>query len=103
VLLFLALAGCNQTDPYLRDGVWRPTGVNDDNLRAMVAVPSDLLAAMPPAPAHGGLAAAAVRRLLQDHVRPLPDSGVAQITAVAGGAPAPAPAPAAPGSEGGNN
>ena len=105
MLLLLGLAGCDQTDPYLRDGVWRPTGVNDDNLRAMVAEPSDLLTASPAAPANGTLAAAAVRRLLQGRVRQLPDSGVAQITLVPSGAAPPAAAPAAPAasSEGGTN
>jgi hypothetical protein len=108
VLLLLVLAGCDRIDPYLRDGVWRPSGVNDDNLRAMVALPSDLIMATPPAPANGALGAAALRRLLQDRVRPLPDSGIAQITPVANGAPASsaAPAPSASGataSDGGSN
>jgi hypothetical protein len=95
-LLLLALAGCDKTDPYLRGGTWRPNGANEANLRAMVVVPSDLAAATPAGPADGGLAAAAVDRLRNDRVRPLPDSGVAQIVLVGSGAAAsPAAAPTA--------
>jgi type IV pilus biogenesis protein CpaD/CtpE len=98
--VLLALAGCNKTDPYQREGVWRPNGANAANLRTMVAVPADLVAAMPASPANGGLAAEALSRLRQDRVRPLPDSGLAQIVPVSGAAAAP-PA-AAPASGSGN-
>ncbi len=84
--LLLAAAGCDRTDPYQREGVWRPNGANDINLRAMVMVPSDLAVATPPARDDGGMAAAAVARLRLDNVHPLPDSGVAQIVPVASGA-----------------
>ena len=96
LLLLAALVGCDQTDPYRRDGAWRPNGANDSNLRAMVVVPSDLAVATPAAPADGTLAAAAVSRLRNDRVRPLPDSGLAQIVPVSGGTttqPAAAPTP----------
>ena len=43
--VLLVLAGCNRTDPYLRAGNWRPNGSNAANLRAMVAVPADLVTA----------------------------------------------------------
>jgi hypothetical protein len=92
--LLLAVTACNQTDPYLRAGAWRPNDANATNLRAMVAVPADLAAAMPAAPADGGLAADALNRLRHGHVRPLPDSGLAQIVPVSGGSAAsPAAAP----------
>lgn len=91
--LLLALAGCTQTDPYTREGVWRPNGANDANLRAMVAVPADLATAAPASPADGGLAAAALNRLRHDLVRPLPDSGVLQIVPVSNGS---TPQPTAP-------
>lgn len=39
----LLLAGCAETDPYLRPGQWQPTGANAINLAAMVANPHDLL------------------------------------------------------------
>jgi hypothetical protein len=77
LLLLLLLAGCDKTDPYLREGTWRPSGANEANLRAMVLVPSDLARATPASAADGGLAAAALDRLRHDRVRPLPDSAVA--------------------------
>ena len=92
-----ALSGCAEIDPYTREGVWRPNHSNDANLRAMVAVPSDLALAALASPADGGLTAQAVSRLRHDRVRALPDSGVAQIEAVGTGSAAPqamAPSPA---------
>jgi hypothetical protein len=97
LLLLVALAGCNQIDPYQREGVWRPNGANDANLRAMVAVPSDLVAATPARPADGELAAAAVDRLRHDRVHPLPNTGLAQIVLSGGGPAAQAPAASTPG------
>ncbi len=88
------LAACDSTDPYLRQGVWRPNGANDADLNAMVAGPSDLALSTPAARADGGLAAAALTRLREDRVRPLLDSGLAQIVPVSG-APPPAPPAAA--------
>jgi len=103
--LLVALAGCNLTDPYIRAGNWRPNGANDANLRAMVAVPADLAVATPASPADGNQAAAAVARLRTDTVRPLLDSGLAEIIPISGGssgqpgsAPPAAQAAPAPGS-----
>ncbi len=106
--LLVAPAGCNQIDPYTRPGNWRPNGANDANLRAMVAVPADLVAATPASPASGQLSAAAVDRLRHDAVRPLLDSGLAQIIPVSGassGQPGQAPtaAPAAGPTSGSSN
>ena len=39
----LLLAGCNQLDPYHRQGMWEPSGANAANLAAMVADPRDLI------------------------------------------------------------
>jgi hypothetical protein len=88
LFLLIALAGCDQIDPYKRSGDWRPNGANDSNLRAMVRVPSDLAQSTPTDSADGGLAA----RLRHDRVRPLLDSGLAQIQPVAAGSAAPATA-----------
>ncbi len=95
LLLLLSLTGCDKIDPYLRDGAWRPNDANDSNLRAMVVVPSDLVMATPASPADGHLAAAAIDRLRHNLVRPLPDSGVAQLVPVSSASPAPPPAPPA--------
>jgi hypothetical protein len=104
LILLLAVAGCDSTDPYLRTGVWRPNGANDINLRAMVMVPSDLAVGTPAARDDGGLAAAAIFRLRHDNVKPLPDTGVAQVIPVGSGAapqvaPPLAAAPATAGTE----
>jgi hypothetical protein len=84
VLALLVLAGCDFTDPYLRDGVWRPNGANEINLRAMVASPSDLVRGTP-SQGSGQQAAAALDRQRNDRLRPLPDSGVAKISPVSSG------------------
>jgi len=97
LLLVIALASCDQIGPYRREGVWRPGGVNDANLRAMVVVPSDLVLAAPSMPADGGLAAAAAARLRHDRVRPLLDSGLARVVPVTGGSAAPPGAAQPPG------
>jgi uncharacterized membrane protein YgcG len=39
----LALAGCQDLDPYTREGMWQPTGANQGNIAAMVANPQDLI------------------------------------------------------------
>jgi hypothetical protein len=104
LLLLLIVTGCDKLDPYHRPGVWRPNGANAANLRAMVAVPADLVAARPAAPASGGLAADALNRLRQDRVRPLPDSAVAQVVPITSAQPAqPAAAPAAASASGSGN
>jgi type IV pilus biogenesis protein CpaD/CtpE len=71
VLMLAALPGC-ALDPYARDGVWRPSAANETNLRTMVADPRDLQQGVGEPGANGELAAAAVRRLMEDRVRPLP-------------------------------
>jgi len=82
-------AGCAATDPFAAEGRWRPAGVNEANLRAMVADPAHLVRGAESRRADGQLAAAAVDRLRRDRVRPLPSSGVARMQAAGGGAPAP--------------
>jgi hypothetical protein len=94
LLSLIAIAGC---DPYTRAGAWRPNRANDSNLRTMVAVPSDMAQATPADPADGVLAAAAVSRLRHDRVRPLLDSGLAQIQPVSAGSAAPPAAAPPPG------
>jgi hypothetical protein len=83
-VVILALVSCDATDPYKREGVWRPNNANEANLRAMVAVPSDLVMGVA-APSDGQQAAAALDRHRNDKVRLRPDSGIAKILPVAGG------------------
>ena len=83
--VLLLLAGCDITDPYEREGVWRPNYANDANLRAMVASPSDLVRGVDGPGGDGQQAAAALDRQRQDKPRKLPDSGVANIVPVSTG------------------
>lgn len=84
VIVLLLLAGCDATDRYLRDGVWRPNGANEANLRAMVVSPADLARGVP-SKSDGQQAAAALDRYRNDKVRLLPDSAVAKVTPVSSG------------------
>ena len=77
-------------DPFQRTGTWRAEHVNDDNLAAMVADPRHLVQGVGDDSSPGVLSAAAVRRLLTDHVKPLPATnfgpvGNTQTPASAGG------------------
>ena len=89
------LPACTEIDPLTREGVWRPLGVNETNLRAMVAVPSDLVAGRAARSSDGNQAAKAMDRLRFDRVYPLPNAGISKVGAGAGAA---APAAAAPSS-----
>jgi type IV pilus biogenesis protein CpaD/CtpE len=64
------LFGC--ADPYQRAGTWHATGVNDDNLRAMLADPADLAWGVALPGSDGQAAAAAVARLRGGQVKALP-------------------------------
>jgi type IV pilus biogenesis protein CpaD/CtpE len=87
----LLLAACAMTDPYKREGSWRPNGANDTNLRAMLVSPSDLVSGVAAAGSDGQQAAAALDRYRQDKPRRLPDSGVAKIVPVSSGSQQGAP------------
>ena len=43
VVAVLALAACQEMDPYARTDMWQPTGANAGNIAAMVADPHDLI------------------------------------------------------------
>ena len=92
LVLAPGLAGCAVTDPLEREGLWRPIGANDANLRLMVAVPSDLVQGVAAPNSDGDGAARAVRRLRRDRVKPLPDVVISKIAPGAGlvGSAAPA-------------
>lgn len=85
-------AGCAEIDPYRREGMWQPEGINSRNLAAMVIRPADLLRGQGDAGATGQTSTAAVIRLFSDTPRQLPalSPGVApgaNGTGLAGGAP----------------
>ena len=85
LLLLLGAAGCATVDPTERAGTWQPIGANEANLRAMIANPADLSRGRAGADADGEVAAEAVARYRAGKVRKLPDSGIAQMTAVSFG------------------
>lgn len=78
-LALLALAGCEATEPYLREGTWRPTGSNDQNIAAQIIHPSDLVRGVDYAPYDGTMPTAAIDRYRTGKIRKLPDSGFAPI------------------------
>src|SRR5262249_38782134 len=84
----LSLGACGLTDmidPYQRQGMWRPDDANEDNLRAMVASPSDLVRGVSSNGSDGQQAAAALDRVRNDKMGVLPDSAIAKVTPVASG------------------
>ncbi len=90
-LLLAALGGCTATEPYLRPGVWTPTGADAANLAAMVENPQDLVQGRAPGPSDGARAAAAVDRLQRGQTKSLGGgSGDAQAAAPAAAAANPA-------------
>ena len=78
-LAVLALAGCEATEPYLREGTWRPTGSNDLNIAAQIIRPSDLGRGVDYAPRDGTMPTAAIERYRAGKIKKLPDSGFAAI------------------------
>ena len=83
--LLAATAGCEIFDPYKREGTWRPTAANEQNLATMAVVPAERVHGTGAAGATGFTAAGAIERLRADRVKPLPDTGVARIITVPGG------------------
>ena len=80
--LLFGVAGCaGLNDPYQRTGTWRPQNVNDANIAAMVANPRHLEYGVGDEASPGALSAAAVRRLLTDHVKPLPTTSLGPVAA----------------------
>lgn len=75
ILLVLCLgplvAACQQADPWDNPGTWHETNSNENNLRAMVANPHDLVAGQAATGSWGQEAAAPVQRLVDEKVHPL--------------------------------
>ena len=84
-LTLLAIAGCAVTEPYLRAGTWRPTGVNEANIAAQIIQPSDLVRGRDYAPMDGTMPTAAVERYRAGKIKKLPDRGLVAIGLVRGG------------------
>jgi hypothetical protein len=84
-LAAISPAGCDTWNQYRRfpaggdAAIWRPTGVPNDDLNAMVAHPADLLAGRGTSTSDGDTGARAVDRLRHDRVTPLPVSSISNI------------------------
>lgn len=78
--LALALSGCaGLLDPYERDGTWKETGINDENLRAMVTNPLDLQRGSGASDTEGNSAVGAIVRLRTNRVKELPDTQIGSV------------------------
>lgn len=93
-LALIALAGCEATEPYLREGTWRPSGTNDLNIAAQIIRPSDLVRGVDYAPVGATMPTAAVERYRLGRIKALPDNSLVQIGGAGGGAAPAADAPA---------
>ena len=81
-MLLIGGAGCaGMDDPFQREGTWRPEYINDANLAAMVADQQHLVQGVGDDASPGVLSAAAVQRLLTDHVKALPSTSVGPVGA----------------------
>jgi type IV pilus biogenesis protein CpaD/CtpE len=87
-LMMIGLSGCDQTEPYRRDGMWQPTGANSLNLAAMVANPNDLIRGRGVRGTPGIEAGPAVTAYWQGKPAPLPSSS-SQSGSTGPAAPAP--------------
>ena len=94
----VTVAGC-ETAEYDRQGTWKPTGANDQNLRAMLVRPQDEYAGTGASTARADSGARAVTRLLVDKRRPLLNVSVAHVGA-GGDAPADSAVPSSGGGGG---
>ncbi len=80
-LALLPLAACaGLDDPFQRTGTWRAEGLNDLNIAATVTHPSDLAWGVDDPVSPGQLSAAAVRRLMTDRVKQLPNTDIGEVT-----------------------
>jgi hypothetical protein len=96
-VLLLLLAGCAPGGPwggddFARPGTWAPSGVNDANLRAMLANPADAIQGRAASTERAAPATLAIRRLERDARRAMPNANASRV----GISPAAALAPAAP-------
>lgn len=88
----LALAAC--TPDRMQDaGTWQPKYVNDANLRAMLANPSDLVAGQAATGSWGQEGASAVQRIVEDKVREMPGSNTTTVSSASNAPAAPSAAP----------
>ena len=83
-LALLALTACQPGGDFARAGTWQATGVNDRNLRAMLAEPAHATRGAAATEERGTAGSVPVGRLLRDERRALPPVG----RSIGGAAPA---------------
>lgn len=87
--LLLGAAGCTGwDDPFQRPGTWRAENVNDANLAASVADQRHLVQGVGDDGSPAAISAAAVHRLLTDHVKPLPSTDIGPLPSQGAGSSA---------------
>ncbi len=86
-IALLGIAGCAQTDPFTKAGIWKPVGVNDANIAAQLADPADIARGRPASSGTYRTGASAVDRHWQGGP-PRPAAAAAQAAAPGGGGPA---------------
>lgn len=77
-ILVLAVAGCSQPEADW-PGTWRPSGANDQNLRAMLVNPQDAYVGSGAITSRGDTGARAVTRLLTDRRRTLLNASTSRV------------------------
>ena len=101
IVTAFSAAGCS--DPEIdRPGTWKPTGINDQNLRAMLANPQDSYNGTGALTSRGDSGSRAVARLLADRRRALLDASLSHIAPSSGAAADSGPAPSPGGSSTGS-
>ena len=83
--MLLALAGCGETDPYLRTDVWRPTGANAQNIVAQLANPLDMVRGHGAVRVDAHSPTTAVEQLWGGRAAKSPEGGAAAGTTTSGG------------------
>ncbi len=74
LMMVACVAGCTETDPYHREGMWKPTGVNTLNLASMLDNPNDLVRGRGARGTPGVEAALGVQLYWADNPKPLPST-----------------------------
>lgn len=80
LVLLTAFGATGCTEPEIdRPGTWKPTGINEQNLSAMLVNPEDRYRGTAATTTRGDSASRAVTRLLIDKRRPLLDTALSRI------------------------
>lgn len=79
ILALAGLTGCAMTDPYQRQGVWRPQGSNEMNFELQVARAADLVQGRGSDETDADMVALAIDRMKRDKVKPLPAASISSV------------------------